>query len=84
MPLSLLNYSALVLFAQRTSIPTSASALASVPFGFVLVQVRMGVNELIWPFNSKVDLLLELTVIVVALLSIHTSFHTNTNPNDSQ
>ena len=42
MPLSLLNHSALALFAQRTRIPTSASrALASVPFGFVLVRVRV-------------------------------------------
>ena len=39
MPLSLLNHSALALFAQRTRIP--ASARASVPFGFVLVRVRV-------------------------------------------
>jgi hypothetical protein len=40
MPLSLLNHSALALFAQRTRIPPAA--LASVPFGFVLVRVREG------------------------------------------
>jgi len=39
MPFSLLNHSAHALFAQRTRIPTSAAALASVSFGFVLVRV---------------------------------------------
>ena len=42
MPLSLLTHSARALFAQRTRIPPSARrALASVPFGFVLVRVRV-------------------------------------------
>ena len=42
MPLSLLNHSALALFPQCTRILTSArSTLASVPFGFVLVRVRV-------------------------------------------
>ena len=45
MPLSLLNHSALALFAQRTRIPTSARSLASVPFGFVLVRVRVRVRR---------------------------------------
>ena len=41
MPLSLLNRSELASFAQRTRIPTLPAALASVPFGFVLVRVRV-------------------------------------------
>ena len=44
MPLSLLNHSAIALFVQRTRIPTSARSIgfcASVPFGFVLVRVRV-------------------------------------------
>jgi ABC-type sulfate transport system permease component len=42
MPLSLLNHSALALFAQCTRIPTSARSIGfSVPFGFVLVRVRV-------------------------------------------
>jgi len=87
MPLSLLNHSALALFAQRTRIPTSARSIgfeleliqtqmtqkpmlraevyaralrasqnrkeASVPFGFVLVRVRVrstcGVHHTINP-----------------------------------
>ena len=41
MPLSLLNHSALVLFAQRICIPTLPAALASVPYGFVFVCIRL-------------------------------------------
>ena len=41
MPLSLLNHSALALFVQRTRIPTSARSIGFVPFGFVLVRVRV-------------------------------------------
>ena len=45
MPLSLLNRSELASFAQRTRIPTLPAALASVPFGFVLVRVRVSNGE---------------------------------------
>jgi hypothetical protein len=41
MPLPLLNYTALALFAQRTRIPLLPAALGSVSFGFVLVRVRV-------------------------------------------
>jgi hypothetical protein len=59
MPLSLLNHSALALFAQRTRIPTSARSLASVPFGFVLVRVRVRRSHKIEMASSPINLISE-------------------------
>ena len=41
MPLSLLNHSALALLGNARAFPLLPAALASVPFGFVLVRVRV-------------------------------------------
>ena len=69
MHLSLLKHSALVLSVQRTRIPTSSRSIGfSVPFGFVLVRVR--VRKEISTYGKKLRIVESFRTILSGIMII--------------